>query len=65
MVLIHDGVPVSAEAERFLKEARFPYAIGYGLTETAPLVAGAKPSDTRLRATGPAFPGMEIRIDNS
>lgn len=59
------GAAVSAETERFLKEARFPYAIGYGLTETAPLVAGAKPSDTRLRATGPAFPGMEIRIDNS
>lgn len=58
------GAAVSTETERFLKEAGFPYAIGYGLTETAPLVAGAKPSDTRLRATGPVFPGMEIRIDS-
>ncbi|MEJ1383346.1 MAG: AMP-binding protein [Candidatus Sedimenticola sp. (ex Thyasira tokunagai)] len=58
------GAAVSAETERFLKEAGFPYAIGYGLTETAPLVAGAEPSNTRLRATGPAFPGMEIRINS-
>ncbi len=39
------GAAVSGETERFLKEAGFPYAIGYGLTETAPLVAGAKPTE--------------------
>ena len=48
--------------ELFLREAGFPYAIGYGLTETAPLVAGCIPKYTRLRSTGPALPGTQIRI---
>ncbi|MCG8428295.1 MAG: AMP-binding protein [Chromatiales bacterium] len=56
------GAAVSHETEKFLKEAGFPYAIGYGLTETAPLVAGSLPMQTKLRAVGPAFPGIEIRV---
>jgi long-chain acyl-CoA synthetase len=43
-------------------EAKFPYSIGYGLTETAPLIAGAGPFRTRLRSTGPALRGVELRI---
>ena len=58
------GAAVSYETEKFLKEAGFPYAIGYGLTETAPLVAGSTPFHTKLKAVGPVFPGMEIRLDN-
>ncbi len=49
--------------ERFLREAGFPYAIGYGLTETSPLVAGCGPADTRLTATGWPLTGVEVRID--
>jgi len=59
------GAPLSPDVELFLREARFPYAIGYGLTETAPLVAGTNPGKTRYRSTGPAIPGgTQIRIDN-
>jgi long-chain acyl-CoA synthetase len=50
--------------ELFLREAHFPYAIGYGLTETSPLVAGCAPALTKYRSTGPSLPGTEIRIDN-
>jgi long-chain acyl-CoA synthetase len=57
------GAALSAETERFLMEAGFPYAIGYGLTETAPLVAGCLPFEGRPRAVGPVFPGISIRID--
>ena len=56
------GAPLAPDVELFLREARFPYAIGYGLTETAPLIAGTHPSDTRYRSTGPALPGTQIRI---
>jgi long-chain acyl-CoA synthetase len=56
------GAPLAADVELFLREARFPYAIGYGLTETAPLIAGTHPSNTRYRSTGPALPGTQIRI---
>jgi long-chain acyl-CoA synthetase len=56
------GAPLAADVELFLREARFPYAIGYGLTETAPLIAGTHPCNTRYRSTGPALPGTQIRI---
>ncbi len=56
------GAALSPEVERFLREARFPYAIGYGLTETSPLVAGAGPDKIRFRSTGPALQGVEIKI---
>lgn len=56
------GALLSADVERFLREGKFPYAIGYGLTETAPLIAGCSPDKTRYRSTGYAIPGVEIRI---
>jgi long-chain acyl-CoA synthetase len=56
------GASLAPDVERFLAEARFPYAIGYGLTETAPLVAGSGPFNTRLRSTGPALQGVQVRI---
>ena len=58
------GAKFDSEAERFLKEAGFPYGIGYGLTETAPLVAGAVGKMVRIGSTGPALEGVEIRLDN-
>lgn len=58
------GAKFDAEAEQFLKDARFPYGIGYGLTETAPLVAGAVEKMVRVGSTGPALKGVEIRLDN-
>jgi long-chain acyl-CoA synthetase len=56
------GAPLAPDVELFLREAGFPYAIGYGLTETSPLVAGCIPKFTRLRSTGPALPGTQIKI---
>ena len=56
------GAPLSADVEEFLKKARFPYAIGYGLTECSPLLAGAGPRFTLLRSTGPALKGVRLRI---
>ncbi|MCU0412083.1 MAG: AMP-binding protein [Bacteroidetes bacterium] len=56
------GAKLAADVELFLREAGFPYAIGYGLTETSPLIAGCTPSLTKYRSTGPVVPGMQIRI---
>lgn len=58
------GAKFDSEAERFLKEAGFPYGIGYGLTETAPLLAGAVGKMVRIGSTGPSLEGVEIRLDN-
>ena len=51
------GAKLDGGAEKFLLEARVPYAIGYGLTETAPLLV-------RLGSTGPQAPGVELRLEN-
>jgi len=58
------GAPLAPDVELFLREAHFPYAIGYGLTETSPLVAGCAPALTKYRSTGPPLPGTEIRISD-
>lgn len=57
------GASLSPEVERFLIEAEFPYAIGYGLTETSPLIAGSDAKNTRYRSTGPVLSGLEVKID--
>lgn len=58
------GSKFDSEAERFLLEAGFPYGIGYGLTETAPLIAGAVGNMVRVGSTGPALPDVQIRLDD-
>ncbi len=56
------GAGLAPDVEAFLKAADFPYAIGYGLTETAPMLAGAPPFKTVLRSTGPVLKGVDMRI---
>jgi long-chain acyl-CoA synthetase len=58
------GAKLDRNVEKFLIEAKFPYSIGYGLTETAPLLAGMKTSSPRLQSTGPAITGVGIKINN-
>lgn len=58
------GAKLDGTVERFLLEAKFPYAIGYGLTECSPLLAGAIPQKVKWQTTGPAVPGVQIRINN-
>lgn len=58
------GAKLDGEVERFLYEAKFPYAIGYGLTESSPLLAGATPKFVKWQSTGPSVYGVTLRIDN-
>jgi len=58
------GAKLNRSVEQFLIEAKFPYAIGYGLTETAPLLAGANPSKSVFESTGPAIEEIELIINN-
>ncbi len=55
------GAKLDASVERFLKDAKFPYAIGYGLTECSPLLAGAV-GKFPLQTTGPILKQMQVRI---
>ena len=57
------GSKIDPVVERFLREAKFPYAIGYGLTETSPMSAGSAPRGTFLQGVGPAMEGVQIKIN--
>ncbi len=57
------GAKLNKAVEKFLIEAKFPYAIGYGLTETAPLLAGSNPQESVFDSTGPAIEGVELIIN--
>ena len=56
------GSKLDITVERFLKKARFPYAIGYGLTETAPLICNAGVKYTRPGSTGIAAYGVTVKL---
>jgi long-chain acyl-CoA synthetase len=58
------GAKLNPTVEQFLIDAGFPYAIGYGLTETAPMLAGTKVGSTKLGTTGPAMEGVTLKIHN-
>ena len=59
------GAKLDPVVEKFLKDCHFPYAVGYGLTETAPLVCNVmvdKPK--RVGSIGVATYKVEIKLDN-
>ena len=56
------GAKLDDNVERFLMEGGFPLAIGYGMTESSPLLAGAGVGKTRFLSTGTAMEGVELRI---
>jgi long-chain acyl-CoA synthetase len=59
------GAKLDPTVERFLYEGNFPYAIGYGLTETAPLLAGAVGKNRKIGSTGIAMEGVTLRVANA
>lgn len=56
------GAKLDDNVERFLMEGGFPLAIGYGMTESSPLLAGAGVGKTKFLSTGPAMAGVKLRI---
>jgi len=57
------GAGISRYVEQFLIEAKFPFIIGYGLTETAPLLAGSNLGEViKLGSTGLPMAGVELAI---
>ncbi|MCP5103385.1 MAG: long-chain fatty acid--CoA ligase, partial [bacterium] len=58
------GASFNRTAEKFFNAAGFPYIVGYGLTETSPLLAGGPWGDKTIKvsSTGKPTPGCEIKI---
>jgi len=57
------GAALSPFVEKFLAEAEFPYIIGYGLTETSPLIAGTRLGHpVKIGSTGLPMVGVDVKI---
>ena len=58
------GSKLDSTVEEFLNKAHFPYAIGYGLTETAPLITNACVGKTVVGSIGVPAYNVEVRLQN-
>ena len=59
------GAKLDPMVEQFLIECKFPYAVGYGLTETAPLVCNVMVDKKKhLGSIGVATYKVDIRLNN-
>jgi long-chain acyl-CoA synthetase len=62
--VIIGGAAFNKEAESFFRKIGFPFTVGYGMTECAPIITYAAWNNTRLYSCGKAAPRMEVRIDS-
>ena len=58
------GAPFNAEAEAFFKKIKFPFTIGYGMTECGPLISYASWNTTKLQSAGRSVDTLEVKIDS-
>ncbi|MDE6542681.1 MAG: AMP-binding protein, partial [Muribaculaceae bacterium] len=62
--MIIGGAALDPVVEKFLMRIKFPFTIGYGMTECAPLIAYAPWNNRRLGSCGRLVDRMEARIDS-
>ena len=62
--IILGGAAFNPEVEAFFNKIGFPYTVGYGMTECAPIICYAHWNRTKLGSCGKAVMNMEIRIDS-
>jgi long-chain acyl-CoA synthetase len=58
------GAGLAADAEKFFKKMKFPFTIGYGMTECGPLIAYDGWRTSRLGSSGKIMDIMELKIDS-
>ncbi|MCR5003877.1 MAG: AMP-binding protein [Bacteroidales bacterium] len=62
--VILGGAAFNPEVESFFKKIQFPYTVGYGMTEAAPILGYAHWDKTKLYSCGQCAPYMQMRIDS-
>lgn len=62
--LIIGGAGLNKDVETFLRRIRFPFTVGYGMTECAPLIAYAPWDQQRAASCGRIVDRMEMRIES-
>lgn len=58
------GAALNADVEKFLRKVRFPYTVGYGMTECGPLISYAYWTEFKERSCGKVVDRMEVKIDS-
>jgi long-chain acyl-CoA synthetase len=62
--LIIGGAALNEEVEKCMHDMHFPYCVGYGMTECAPLITYENWRKYLYRSCGKGIVGMELRIDS-
>lgn len=62
--IIIGGAAFNQEVESFLKRINFPYTVGYGATECAPIICYEDFHDFKPGSCGKAVVHMEVKIDS-
>ena len=62
--IIIGGAAFNPEVESFFKKIDFPYTVGYGMTECAPITTYAHWNKAKLYSCGKAALHMEVKIDS-
>lgn len=62
--IVIGGAAFNREAEAFFKRIKFPYTVGYGMTECAPIITYAPWNVAKLYSCGKVAPRMSIKIDS-
>ena len=60
--VIVGGAAFNKEVEAFFKKMNFPFTVGYGMTECAPIITYDDWKEEKLYSCGKAAPNMEVRI---
>ena len=60
--VIVGGAPLNSEVEEFLHKIRFPFTVGYGMTECGPLISYTPWQDFIVGSSGRTLPCMESKI---
>jgi long-chain acyl-CoA synthetase len=58
------GAALNKDVELFFNKIRFPFSIGYGMTECGPLISYANWDKTKLGSAGKLVDNMEVKIDS-
>ncbi|MBP6871272.1 MAG: AMP-binding protein [Bacteroidales bacterium] len=62
--LVIGGAAFNAEAEEFFRQMKFPFTVGYGMTECGPLISYVGWKDSRPGSAGKAVDTLEVKIDS-
>ena len=63
--VIIGGAAFNKEVEAFFKKIGFPFTVGYGMTECAPIITYDDWQVEKLSSCGKAAPNLEVRIDSA